>query len=166
MFSTDGFAQKGFAYLNVKSPSATATTTGSWSTWGRRENPLASTKITAISATDDTLDSNQVRVADVSIINGANRDWTGETGFTNNGSYWEDEQYIIYRPNTLIPNSDPYTNATGSKTALKIVNIQNDIVTFDQSVEKANNSAIDLCTPNLLNELYYFSMEVLDIFVI
>jgi len=154
MFSTDGFAQKGFAYLNVKSASATATATGSWSTWGRRENPLASTKITAISATDDTLDSNQVRVADVSIINGANRDWTGETGFTNNGSYWEDEQYIIYRPNTLIPNSDTYANATGSKTALKIVNIQNDIVTFDQSVEKANNSAIDLCTPNLLNELY------------
>ena len=154
MFSTDGFAQKGFAYLNVKSASATATATGSWSTWGRRENPLASTKITAISATDDLLDSNQVRVADVSVINGANRDWTGETGFTNNGSYWEDEQYIIYRPNTLIPNSDTYANATGSKTALKIVNIQNDIITFDQSVEKANNSSIDLCTPDLLNELY------------
>lgn len=150
MMSTDGFTQKGFAYMNV---AGTATdTTATYATWGKRENVLASTKIIATPDEDYSLSRYQVRVANPEVVNDHNRDFTGPTGVAANGSAYEDEEYIIYRPYTLMPAN--VALATGAKTGLKVTDIDGDVITFDQVIVNANDSSKVLCGELYLNELY------------
>ena len=150
MMSTDGFTQKGFAYMNVEGAGVDGIAT--YATWGKRENVLASTKIIATPDEDYALTRYQVRVDNPDVINNHNRDFTGPTGVTANGSSWEDEEYIIYRPYTLMP---PIVgNATGSKTGLKIIDIDGDVITFDQVIVSANDGTTTLCGEIFLSELY------------
>ena len=55
---TDGFRQKGFIYWNMDNTGGMP----SLNDWVKRENILTSTKVTAVPDTDDTLNTNEIRV--------------------------------------------------------------------------------------------------------
>jgi hypothetical protein len=132
--SVDGFTQKGFASLNVKGSSTTGA--GTYGTWGKRENPLVSTKVTGFVSIDNRLNAMQIRVADPTIFNPLS----------------SDEEYIIYRPY----RNGAIASATYARSGLKLAAknaINGDVVTFTENVKEANSGGV-LLSEATLAELY------------
>jgi len=133
--SVDGLTQKGFARMNVKGSATNGNAT--YGTWGKRENPLVSTKVIGFTAIDNTLNEMQIRVADSSIFNPLSTD----------------EEYIIYRPY----KNDAISSADYARSGLKLVttnSISGDIVTFTTECQLANDDTTELLTEAMLSELY------------
>ena len=144
--SCDAFTQKGFTYWNVSGATPDGSNDGdvaNYATWGKRENVLTSTKITAISATDDGLESNQISVVNPSIFDGFNTD----------------ETYIIYR--AYKNNSSDSTKRYYCKSNLKLATDKPiaggiiEFLTFDnEDFNLADDGTTLLLTDDNLSELY------------
>ena len=88
--STDGFTQKGFAYISV-SGNAGNNTAVDYGNWGKREHAAVSVKVIGFPG-EDGLENNQIRVADTSIFN-----------------KFQNDEYMIYRAHSIDASSTKKT---------------------------------------------------------
>ena len=144
--SCDAFTQKGFAYWSVSGSTPDGSNDGdvaNYTTWGRRENVLTSTKITAIPASSDDLTATQIEVANAAIFDGENTD----------------ETYIIYR--VYKNNGTSTASKMFQKSNIKLATdkpIAGNIVEFvafnDENFNLADDETTVLLSEENLSELY------------
>ena len=137
--SQDGFTQKGFARWNVSGSATNAQAT--YSTWGRRENVLAATKVTAIADTDPELSKFQVRVANPERLTPLN----------------PNERYILfraYRQNSNTAGDRAYCRTDLALSNTSPVTDDDSIVTFTADPTLADDGSTTLIEYGTLPELY------------
>ena len=128
--STDGFTQKGFAYISV-SGNAGNNTAVDYGNWGKREHAAVSVKVIGFPG-EDGLENNQIRVADTSIFN-----------------KFQNDEYMIYRAHSIDASST-------KKTGIRLIDsegYENNIVSFDKNLKFANNGTF-LTRPQFQSEIY------------
>jgi len=111
--STDGFTQKGFVNINISN--AGNATSDAYANWGKRENILCSTKVTDVARGGNSLNSNQLQIADPTVLN----------------PYNKDEQYILFIVG--FPVSTAYYRILTLRDGVSSVD-ENNVVTFNESV--------------------------------
>jgi len=111
--STDGFTQKGFVNINISN--AGNATSDAYANWGKRENILCSTKVTDVARGGNDLNSNQLQIADPTVLN----------------PYNKDEQYILFIVG--FPVTTAYYKILTLRDGVSSVD-ENNVVTFNESV--------------------------------
>ncbi len=117
--STDGFTQKGF--LNVNVSDAGNSTSDAYTKWGKRENILCSTKVTDVARGTNSLNSNQLQIADSRMFN----------------PYNEDEQYILFIAG--FPVTTAYYRILTLQAGISSIDEHN-VVTFNESVVSGSST--------------------------